>query len=210
MSNIVVRICAILCLFGLATGHVAAQSPAFKVSSITADDAGGIYNGSNVSMQIVIKNTGVAAGAFQAALNIPAGYAFVDQHPCGGSVVAPPFCRGGKSFPGSNFYLLWTDGTDGMGSGNVLGAGGSSICSVRLTVNTVGGAAGTAADVARASVYNAPHNACNTTSVDSKSYTFSTTAGPATDMAIGINTSATTVPVGGTVDYTLTAANNGR
>ena len=205
MSNFVVRICAIICLFALATGQVAAQSPVFKVSSITADDAGGIYDGSNVSMQIVIKNTGVAAGAFQAALNIPAGYAFVDPKPCGGTVQLPPFCRDGKSLPGSSYYLLWTDGTDGMGSGNVLAAGGSSICSVRLTVTNA-----TIRDSATASVYNAPHNACNTTSLDSKSYAFSTTNGPTTDMSISINASKTTVPAGGTVDYTLTASNNGR
>ena len=208
MTNLMLRWCAVACLLlPVADAGAAAAGPAFRVSSVTADDAGGIYNGSNVNMTVIIRNAGAVAGAWQAALTIPAGYGFVDPKPCGGTVQPFPFCRAGgpKALPGSNFYLLWADGTDGMGTGNTLAAGASSTCTVRLTVNSV-----TPNDVATASVYNAPHAVCNTTPIDAQSYAFATTSGPTTDMAIAINASKTTVPVGSTVDYTLTASNLGR
>lgn len=209
MSNLILRFCAVACLLGLPIADAGAQvaGPAFRVSSVTADDAGGIYNGSNVNMTVTIRNAGAGAGDWQAALTIPANYAFVDPRPCGGTVRTFPLCRDGgpKALPGSNFYLLWADGTDNMGSGNTLNPGASSVCTVRLVANSV-----TPNDVATASVYNAPHFPCNTTAIDSQSYAFATTSVPTTDMAIAINASKSTVTIGSTVDYTLTATNRGR
>lgn len=210
MLNLILRFCAIACLLGLPFAEAGAQvaGPTFRVSSLTADDAGGIYNGSNVNMTVTIKNAGAGSGDWQAALSIPAGYAFLDPKPCGGTVQQFPFCRNGgpnAPLPGSAYYLLWADGTDTMGTGNTLTPGASSVCTVRLTAINV-----TPNDVATASVYNAPHNVCNTTAADSQAYTFSTTSGPTTDMAITINASKTTVAIGSTVDYTLKASNIGR
>jgi len=206
MWKFALRFCVVACLAGLpwSEAAAAAAAPLFQVSSVSADDAGGIYNGSNVDITMTIKNAGSGAGSFQAALNIPQGYAFLDSKPCGGTVQPFPLCRD-KSFPGTSFYLLWADGTDGMGSGNTLGVGASSTCTVRLTVNTA-----TPNDVATVSVYNAPHFACNVTAVDMQRYLFATTSGPTTDMSIALGASKTAVFVGDTVDYTLTATNSGR
>ncbi len=181
--------------------------PIFGISSMSAVDAGGIYNGSIVTLDVVVTNSGAGTGAWQAELDIPSGYAFVDSNPCGGAVEQPVICRtDAKSFPGSSYYLSWPSGTDGTGTGDDLAGGASFTCPVRLIVNST-----TSRDVASASVFNAPHYFCGGTSPsDSKTYTFSTTTTPTTDMAIAVSSSASAVAVGNSVDYTLTASNVGR
>jgi len=208
MFHKVVRACALLVLASLPAATCFAQVGAvstFKISSITADDVpGGIYNGSPLNVTVVIRNASTFSGAFQAALSIPAGYAFLDQHPCGGTVQQPPFCRS-KAFPGSAYYLLWADGADGMGSGNTLAGGSTSSCTVRLVANTV-----TSQDRVFATAYPAPHSPCSTNSTDVQNYLVKTTAGPTTDVSIAISSNKTSVAVGDSVDYTLTARNLGR
>lgn len=182
--------------------------PIIQISSISADDAGGIYNGSPVTLNVVIKNNGTASGPWQATLAIPAGYGFVDPNPCGGHYAQAPFCRpAAKSLSGANFFLVWPDGTDGLGAGDDLAPGASNTCSVRLVATTT-----TANDVAFANVYGGPfNNSCAAqTPNDSKTHTFITTSTPTTDLAIAIGSSAASVAVGGSVDYTLTASNVGR
>ena len=204
MFQSVLRVCAAVFLAGLPAAACFAQvpQPVFKVSSISADDVpGGIYNGSPLNATIVIRNASTFSGAFQAALTIPTGYAFLDPHPCGGTVTQV-LCRG-KAVTGNT--LLWADGTDGMGSGNTLASGATSTCTVRLVANTV-----TARDVLVASVYDAPHSRCSTNSTDSQSYSVTTTSGPTTDVSIAVSASKSSASIGDTIDYTLTARNLGR
>ena len=187
-----------------APGPQASALPFFQISSMTADDAGGIYNGSTVTLSIVIRNTGTSAGQWQAALVIPAGYDFVDPNPCAGDFYFPiGRAANAKSLNGA--YLVWPHGTDGNGAGDTLAIGATSTCNVRLSVATA-----TGNDVATATTYRGafsngagPVNATQT-------YHFQTTSTPTTDMAISIDASSASVAVGSTVDYTLTATNQGR
>jgi uncharacterized repeat protein (TIGR01451 family) len=213
MFNSVMRLCAVLLLASSVVPNVSADSggtraifigPVFQISSISADDAGGIYNGSTVTISVTVHNAGAGAGQWQATLSIPDGYDFIESNPCGGdfySQIGRPAQP--KSLSGT--YLVWPHGTDGNGSGDTLASGQSSTCNVRLSVTTV-----TANDVAFTSVYSGPYSFGNGNLADSKTYTFNTTSTPTTDMAIAINSSKSSVMLGSSVDYTLTASNVGR
>jgi uncharacterized repeat protein (TIGR01451 family) len=175
----------------------AAALPFFQISSMSADDAGGIYNGSIVTLTIVVKNTGSGAGQWQAALTIPSGYSFIGTSPCGGHFFSP------ATAPGT--WLIWPDGTDGNGGGDALAVGASSSCAVQLNVTTA-----TPNDAATATAYRGAFNNGAGTVNGTQTYHFTTTSTPTTDMAIAVGASATSVTVGSTVDYTLTASNVGR
>jgi uncharacterized repeat protein (TIGR01451 family) len=189
---------------GVAPGPQGTALPFFQISSMSADDTGGVYNGSMVTLKIVVRNAGSGSGQWQATLATPGGYDFVDPNPCGGdlySSIGRP--AGPKSLNGT--YLVWPHGTDGNGSGDTLAAGTTSTCNVRLNVVTA-----TGNDIATATVYSGPYNNGSGSMHDTRTYLFHTTSSPTTDMAIAINASSSTVAVGSTVDYTLTATNQGR
>src|SRR6476659_777979 len=89
MFQKVLRVCAVVMLASMPAAACFAQvpQPVFRISSISGDDVpGGIYNGSPLNVTVVVRNTSTFSGAFQAALAIPAGYAFLDKNPCGGTV----------------------------------------------------------------------------------------------------------------------------
>ncbi|MDR3388026.1 MAG: hypothetical protein P4L92_13340 [Rudaea sp.] len=93
--------------------------PYFSVSAMSADDAGGIYNGSTIALSVTMTNGGGVSGPWQAELSIPSGYSFVDTNPadCGGAIYYPiPRPDGAKSM--SSIYLVWPSGTDGNGTGD--------------------------------------------------------------------------------------------
>ncbi len=178
--------------------------PFFQISSMSADDAGGIYNGSMVTLKIVVRNAGSGTGQWQATLATPPGYDFVDPNPCAGdlySSIGRPASP--KSLNGT--YLVWPHGTDGNGGGDALIAGATSTCNVRLNVVTA-----TGNDLAFATVYGGAYNNGSGSIHDTRTYQFHTTSSPTTDMAIAINASSSTVALGSTLDYTLTASNVGR
>jgi uncharacterized repeat protein (TIGR01451 family) len=186
------------------SGPKAAALPFFQISSLSADDAGGIYNGSTVTLTIVVTNTGSTAGQWQAALVIPSGYDFVDPNPCAGDFYFPigrP--ANAKSLNGA--YLVWPHGTDGNGSGDTLAVGASSTCNVRLNVATA-----TGNDIATVTTYRGPYSNGSGAMNATQSYLFRTTSSPTTDMWVAVGASSSSVMVGGTIDYTLTASNAGR
>ena len=128
MFNSVMRLCAVLLLASSVVPNVSADSggtraifigPVFQISSISADDAGGIYNGSTVTISVTVHNAGAGAGQWQATLSIPDGYDFIESNPCGGdfySQIGRPAQP--KSLSGT--YLVWPHGTDGNGSGDTI------------------------------------------------------------------------------------------
>ena len=76
MFKSIVRLGALL--LALYVPIVMAQvPPGMVVSSISADDAGGIYTGSNVTLKVIVKNTAAVPQPWQGRVNIPAGYEFV-------------------------------------------------------------------------------------------------------------------------------------
>ena len=188
----------------VAPGPQGTGLPFFQISSMGADDAGGIYNGSMVTLTIVVRNAGSGAGQWQAALVIPSGYDFVDPNPCAGDFYFPIGRPAGpKSLNGA--YLVWPHGTDGSGTGDTLAAGATSTCNVRLSVATA-----TGNDIATATTYSGAYNNGSGQMNATQTYLFRTTSSPTTDMAIAIGASSASVGVGSTVDYTLTATNRGR
>ena len=187
----------------VAPGPQGTALPFFQISSMSADDAGGIYNGSMVTLKIVVKNTGSGSGEWQAALVIPSGYDFVDPNPCAGDFYFPIGRPAGpKSLNGA--YLVWPHGTDGNGTGDTLAAGATSTCNVRLSVVTA-----TGNDIATATTYHGAYGNGSGQMNATQTYLFRTTSSPTTDMAIAIAASSAAVAVGSTVDYTLTGDESG-
>ena len=210
MYKYVLRVFALVSLVAFPVASALAQGTpgTFRVSSVIGDDVpGGIFNGSPVNLTVTIKNASTFSAPYQAAVTIPAGYTFVDPKPCGGTVQTIPACRGASTNATTLNYLLYPDGTDvnHTGVGDDLPAGGTTTCTIKLQATTV-----TPNDSATVAVYAAPHNRCGTNSTDSQNYAFATTQVPTTDVSIGIAASKTSVNVGDTVDFTLTASNLGR
>ena len=180
MFKLILRLCCALALGFLLPGLALAQSANFKITTLQGDDVPG----------------GIYNGS-TVTLTIGITNTGVVTSLFGASASAPA----GYAFTGN------TCSNANMSQGNLSWSGSlapnaSYSCTASLLANTV-----TASD---SSLVTACISGASCVVTDRKTYTYTTTAGPTTDMAIAIGASKSSVFIGDTVDYTLTASNLGR